>query len=118
MYHCGSNTVLKYVTPFDGDAFLEKLSISGYKLYIVLLLRNHSMESLCKNFFLPCMVNSDDKKGKGKAIPVTHHGSPQGCEMSRLPHFLDNWLTDGGKAVSLTCQMPFTSRNIPGAHFC
>jgi hypothetical protein len=24
--------------------------------------------------------------------------------MSRLPHFLHNWLTDGGEVVSLTCQ--------------
>jgi hypothetical protein len=32
-----------------------------------------------------------------KAIPVTGRGGPQGCEMSRLPHFLGNRLTDGGK---------------------
>jgi hypothetical protein len=38
---------------------------------------------------------------KGKAIPLTDHGGPQGCETSRLPHFLDNWLTDGGGVVSL-----------------
>jgi hypothetical protein len=25
---------------------------------------------------------------KGKAIPVTGHGGPLGCEMSRLSHFL------------------------------
>jgi hypothetical protein len=30
------------------------------------------------------------------------------CETSRLPHFLDNRLTDGGKVVSLTLQPPFT----------
>jgi hypothetical protein len=36
------------------------------------------------------------KKKKGKAIPVTDRGGPQGCERSRLPHFLGNWLTDGG----------------------
>jgi hypothetical protein len=46
-------------------------------------------------------------EGKGKAIPVTGHGSIWGCEMSRLPHFLDNRLTDGGKVVSLTRQPPF-----------
>jgi hypothetical protein len=39
---------------------------------------------------------------KGKAIPVTGHEGPEACEMSRLPHFLDNQLTDGGKVVSLT----------------
>jgi hypothetical protein len=41
-------------------------------------------------------------KVQGKAIPVAGRGGPQGCEMLRLPHFLDNWLTDGGKVVSLT----------------
>jgi hypothetical protein len=39
--------------------------------------------------------------GKGKADPVTGRGGPSGCETSSLPHFLDNWLTDGGE-VSLT----------------
>jgi hypothetical protein len=33
-------------------------------------------------------------RGKGKAIPVTGCGDPQGCEMWRLPHFLNSWLTD------------------------
>jgi hypothetical protein len=39
---------------------------------------------------------------EGKAIPVTGRGGPYGCETSRLPDFLDNLLTDGGKVVSLT----------------
>jgi hypothetical protein len=30
---------------------------------------------------------------KAKAIPITTHEGPQGCETSRLPHFLDNRLT-------------------------
>jgi hypothetical protein len=38
--------------------------------------------------------------------------------MSRLPHFLDNRLTDGVEVVSLTRQLPFTLRKIPGTHFC
>jgi hypothetical protein len=29
---------------------------------------------------------------------------PIGFETSRLPHFLDNRLTDGGEFVSLTCR--------------
>jgi hypothetical protein len=29
-----------------------------------------------------------DEREKGKAIPVTDRGGPQGCEKSRLPHFL------------------------------
>jgi hypothetical protein len=51
---------------------------------------------------------------KGKAIPVTGHGGPDGCETSRLPHFLDNRLTDGGEVVNLTCRPPFTPRKISG----
>jgi hypothetical protein len=35
----------------------------------------------------------------------------------RLPHFPEKLLRDGGD-VSLTCQPPFTPKNIPGAHFC
>jgi hypothetical protein len=31
---------------------------------------------------------------KGKAIPITGRGETEGCETSRFPHFLDNWLTD------------------------
>jgi hypothetical protein len=51
---------------------------------------------------------------KGTAIPVTDRGGPKGCETSRLPHFLKNWLTDGGEVFILT---PFTRREIAGIHF-
>jgi hypothetical protein len=34
-------------------------------------------------------------------MPVTGHGGPYGCETSRLPHFQDTRLTDGGEVVSL-----------------
>jgi hypothetical protein len=44
-------------------------------------------------------------KEKGKAIPVTSHEGPQGCETSRLQHFLHSRLPDGGE-VSLTCRHP------------
>jgi hypothetical protein len=33
--------------------------------------------------------------------------------MLKLPHFLDNRLTDGSNVVSLTRRTPFTPRNIP-----
>jgi hypothetical protein len=56
--------------------------------------------------------------GKGKAIPVTGREGPEGCETSRLPHFLGNRLTDGGEVVSLTRRPAFTPRKIPGTHFC
>jgi hypothetical protein len=55
---------------------------------------------------------------RGKAIPVTGRGGPKGCETSRLPHFLDNRLTDGGEVVSLMRRPHFTPGKIPGTHFC
>jgi hypothetical protein len=55
---------------------------------------------------------------KGKAISVTGLGGPYGCETSRLPHFVDNRLTDGGEIVSLKRLPLFTPRKIPGTHFC
>jgi hypothetical protein len=40
-------------------------------------------------------------KVKGKAILVTGCGSLYTCKTSRLPHFLDNQLTDGSEVASL-----------------
>jgi hypothetical protein len=42
------------------------------------------------------------KKKRGKTISVTGREGPYGCETSRFQRFLDNWLTDGGEAASLT----------------
>jgi hypothetical protein len=50
--------------------------------------------------------------------PCDRYEGPNGCELLRLPHFLDNRLTDGSEVVSLAFQQPFTPRNIPGTHFC
>jgi hypothetical protein len=33
-------------------------------------------------------------------IPVAGHGDPEGCEASRLPHFLDSRLANGGEVVN------------------
>jgi hypothetical protein len=55
---------------------------------------------------------------QGKAIPVTGRGGPQDCEMLRIPHCLDNQLTDSGGVVSLMRWPPFTPRKIPGTPFC
>jgi hypothetical protein len=46
-------------------------------------------------------------KGKVKLTSLPGRGGPQGCETSRLPHFLDNRFTDGGE-VSLTRRPHFT----------
>jgi hypothetical protein len=56
----------------------------------------YSSQSLLLKYLLQWQRN------EGKAIPVTGHGRPYGCKRSRLPNFLDNQLTDGGKFVSLT----------------
>jgi hypothetical protein len=56
-------------------------------------------------------VGSTEKKKtdvKSMNISVTGHGGPDGCESSRLPHLLDNRLTDGGEVVGLTRRPPFT----------
>jgi hypothetical protein len=39
-------------------------------------------------------------KRNGKAAPVTGREGSSGYETSRLPHFLDNRLTDGDEVVS------------------
>jgi hypothetical protein len=56
-------------------------------------------------------------KVKGKAIPVTGHRGPQGCDISRLSHILYNQLTNCGQVVSLTHRTPFNPKKIPGTHF-
>jgi hypothetical protein len=65
---------------------------------------------------------SNCKKAKN-AIPVTGRGGLQGCEMLRVPHCLDNRLTDGGKVVSPTHPTHFTPQKhyyfyVSGTHFC
>jgi hypothetical protein len=58
-------------------------------------------------------------KGKVKVkFSCTGRGGPLGCERLRLPHFLDNRLTDGGKVVSPTRRPLFTPTKIPCTHFC
>jgi hypothetical protein len=49
-------------------------------------------------------------KNEGKAIPVTGSEGLWSCEMLKLPHFLDNRLTDGGKVVNVTRRPPFTTQ--------
>jgi hypothetical protein len=61
-------------------------------------------------------MRSIKKQKEGKAIPVTGRGVPYGCDTSRLPHFLDNRLTDGGTVVSLMRRPFFTPMKIAGTH--
>jgi hypothetical protein len=50
--------------------------------------------------------NSGDKSRRGKVIPVTGRGDPYGSETSRLPHYLDNQLIDGGRLSALRAGRP------------
>jgi hypothetical protein len=45
---------------------------------------------------------------KIKTVHVAGRGGSLGFVTLRLPHFLDNRLTDGGEVVSLTLRLPFT----------
>jgi hypothetical protein len=55
---------------------------------------------------------------EGKAITATGRGGPYNCETLRLPHFLDNRLTDGGEAVSFMSRPFFVPGKIHGTHIC
>jgi hypothetical protein len=55
---------------------------------------------------------------KGKDILVEGRGSPYSCAKSRLPHFLEIRLTDGGDVVSpMHRKLHIVSRH-SGTHFC
>jgi hypothetical protein len=54
------------------------------------------------------MENSEGFRKKGKSIPVKGRGGPEVYETSRLPHFVDNRLSDDGEVISLTRRPPFT----------
>jgi hypothetical protein len=48
----------------------------------------------------------------GKATLVTGREGPYGFETSRVPQFVDNRFTDGGKVFSLMRRPPFTPPGI------
>jgi hypothetical protein len=56
--------------------------------------------------------NKLKKRKEGKATPVTARGGPQGCDKSRLSHFLESRLTYGGEVVSPTRRPPFTPQEV------
>jgi hypothetical protein len=66
--------------------------------------------------FMFCMV-IDDVSGKDKAVTVTDHGSPPGCETSRTPHFSTVCLQMVVRSALLAGR-PFPPRKILGTHFC
>jgi hypothetical protein len=55
----------------------------------------------------PSVVQPVASRYSDYATPA-HRGGMQGRETSRLPHFLDNRITDDGEVVSLRSRPPFT----------
>jgi hypothetical protein len=55
-------------------------------------------------------------------MPKTGRGGLLGCEMLKIPHCLDNQLTDGGKVVRPTHQLHSTRQkhylSASDTHFC
>jgi hypothetical protein len=67
---------------------------------VSLISYSQKCSTLCTTKLFTCCnpdedVNDEYISGtkKGKPVPVTGCGCPQGCEMVRLPHFLDDRLT-------------------------
>jgi hypothetical protein len=55
---------------------------------------------------------SKKKGNESKAMPVNGREVPYGCEMLRIPHFLDNQLADGGEVVNFKRQQYFDLQEI------
>jgi hypothetical protein len=68
------------------------------------------MSNKDKNMQYKFMGNFKPVHEKGKTIPVTCRGGLFGCNMSRIPHFVDSHLRDGGEVVSFTHQPCFTAQ--------
>jgi hypothetical protein len=98
--------------PIAQQSWIALRRCDGFKSYVSL----HVFLISCQNLFeckqkpgiLEVLRNQLEINKKGKAIRVTGREGPYGCEPSRLPHFPDNRLTDGGEVVSLTRRKPFT----------
>jgi hypothetical protein len=55
---------------------------------------------------------------KGVSLSLYRPWGPLGLREVEAPTFSDIRLTDGGKVVSSTRRQLFTTRKIPGTHFC
>jgi hypothetical protein len=83
---------------------MEILDLLRFELTILLFDQSntagdfdHSVSVTDQNINSICL-----KEKKSKAILVLGVRSPYGCETSKLPNILNNWLSDGGEVVSLT----------------
>jgi hypothetical protein len=67
--------------------------------------------------WITSVAETTRRNDKEKGIPVTDRGGPYACETSRLPHFVDNGLTDSDEVVSFTRRPPFTPQEDPWFSF-
>jgi hypothetical protein len=95
--------------------------INFYQTTLFHIQENSTLCHFCENLVcniskLNSRIFKDNYKfrQKGKAVPLTGRGGPYDCETSRLPHFLDNRLTDGGEVISLMPSSALYAQNIPG----
>jgi hypothetical protein len=70
-----------------------------------------------------CVIDESEAKEpvlkegkKRKVIPVIGRGGPYGCETSRLPHFVENRLTDE-RLLCLLSGHTLNPRKTPGTNF-
>jgi hypothetical protein len=56
------------------------------------------------------MIRNTTLSSLQRTKKVTGRGDPQGCETSRIPHFLDSQLPDSGEVVKLRRKPSFTPR--------
>jgi hypothetical protein len=77
-------------------------------LLVLIILHSTRQSDLIPLIFKWHHTKYEVKKSKNQAISVTGRGSLQGREMLRIPHCLDNQLTDGGEVVSPMHQQDFT----------
>jgi hypothetical protein len=89
------------------NTFIQHLAVLWDSIYVISWECGQEEESSYHIVLCQCQTGAGQK---GKIIPVTGREDPYSCETSRLPHLLDNRLTDGGEVIRLTCRPPFTSQ--------
>jgi hypothetical protein len=85
---------------------------------------NCEILATCSSTYSPVRTSQEAHSvSQNKAVPVTGLGSLYGCDMLRIPHCIDNRLTDGDKIVIPTHRPHFTPQkhyyfSVSGTHFC
>jgi hypothetical protein len=90
--------VFIYKTQRFGDF---RWNLPSWVLSIELALSRHQHQHKIGHINQAQHKPSATVKVKVKASPVTGYRELQGCETSRLPHFLDKRLADGGEVAAL-----------------